>query len=487
MDGDAIIPYKRSSRFVSYEPKLTKVYIMMQDGRERKVTLRIYKGSAEEDVEHFFESFEEFQKEMKRLGLWNETMDINTKVLELFKHFDATLQGTALTDWYEVIGGPQPTKTTWRDFKRLVAEYIMKKILPHDPWQQQTSYMKNREKPDGMSFKTWWKRFQTLDRYRMYMMDRVAMERISARRFTDYKNLWYYGSFTEYEKKHILVNKVPRQWKEEFDASALHMESSLAELVEYFERAEERERHRLLLRLLLQERRQIEGAPQNYNRFLTSRGGAINSNNFSRGGVISSSREGIITSREGKNNKDINEHYFPTANFNRGGYFKQDREGYHQQQQQYEQPQQFQQQYQQNQSPQQHVSQSAGRGFERGSQGGGNLGQRRAAPGVQQGLVQNQNKRMTGQQQNQKQPHFYQEADMEQHSRQQLLKANKATQVHNIDNYEEQEQEGYGVNYLINEWNEQLWLVAEESQAYQEEENEEFYACDQGLDSKEWF
>lgn len=443
MDADAVIPYKREEKFVRYEPKTTKVFVTLQDGRERKITLKVYKGSAEEDIEHFFEAFEEFQKEMKRVGLWNDKFDINQEVPELFQHFDAIMQGTAQTDWYEIIGGTTSARVTWRDFKRLVAAYMMKKILKREPWQQQTSYMEQRMKPEGMSLKTWWKRFQSLNRYLRYMMDRKGMEEISGGKVTDFASLWNYGSFNEFQMKHILVNKVPRQWKEEFDSSAKTMESPLNELVEYFEKAEEREEKRIRGQRL-RERRRYEGSirgaqrmqsPRTYDRHFTSRGGyryntsrgGVNYQQQGRGGNYSTSRGGNYYAQQQQQVRSYSQ-----AGPNVSNYVNQN----------YSRP------------------QEAGRGFGRGftPRGRNNnyYGQRQASRPPRQNEVHWQDESYydrqanTGQEQEYQEPEvYYQEQEHQQ-----------------VEEYEEEADDD--VEELVNEWDEQLWLSSEGSHDYAE-------------------
>lgn len=454
MDSDAVIAYKRDLRFVQYEPKTTKVYATLSDGRERKITLKVYKGSAEEDIEHFFEAFEEFQKEMKRVGLWNDRFDINQDVSELFRHFDAILQGTAQTDWYEILGGTTTVRTSWRDFKRLVAAFIMKKILKREPWQKQTSYMEQRMKPDGMPLKIWWKRFQTLNRYLRYMMDRVGMEDISGGQVTDFGNLWNYGSFNEFQMKHILVNKVPRQWKEEFESSAKTMESPLNEIVEYFEKAEEREEKRIRGQRL-RERRRTEGVmrgaqrtmnPRTYDRHFTSRGGY--QYNVSRGG------ENYLRSRGGE--------YYSRG---RGGNYSQSsREGNYYAQQQQQQPVRPYIQTGPNFNNQgRSRPQEAGRGFGRGFRARSNYyGQRQSSRPPRQEEAHWQEEES-----------YYQQADMGQ-DEQEHDYYTPEVYYQNEQEYQEAEYEAEAndIEELANEWNEQLWLSGEGSQENEDDDPE---------------
>ena len=119
----AVIPYIRAKHYQEYESPKTKLYVTVGQGanaREKKITIRTWGATENEDVEHFLEFIEIFRKEMTVVSLWNDTNTQNTQVAELFECFDQCLRGTAQTDWYEILGGPTPAETTWRAWKDLV-------------------------------------------------------------------------------------------------------------------------------------------------------------------------------------------------------------------------------------------------------------------------------------------------------------------------------------------------------------------------------
>ena len=228
---NAVMPYERDDKCKNHKTVTTKVYINITEDKECKVVLNVYGGSEEEDCERFFEMFERFQKEMKKFGKWDDNATQSTDASVLFDAFDECLSGTAQTDWYEILEGPVSNSQTWKDFKNNVTKYIMRKVLPpNNPYQTQRNYMEQRVMPEGMPFTVWWKRVQTLSQYLQYMMDRDLMEEISAGKEKELKKLWHYGAFNAFELKNILINKVPRQWYEEFDSSALSYNSNINEI-----------------------------------------------------------------------------------------------------------------------------------------------------------------------------------------------------------------------------------------------------------------
>ena len=227
-DQQAPIPYVRQEDKRTYKPDTVKVIHEFAGGRERKLTLKIYKGSTDEDVESFFEVFEHFLYEMGKIGLTTR-MDLNTDCAVLFQHFKDCLGGNALTDWNGVIGGPTPRRNTWRDFKYYVSRYIVEKVLDdEEAYSKQKDYLENRSKPISLSMKEWDKRLTTICRYHKYMLTRQQMERQTDGRYRDFHDLWDHGELSEADKISILRNRSPASWKLKFEERGLHRRTDLA-------------------------------------------------------------------------------------------------------------------------------------------------------------------------------------------------------------------------------------------------------------------
>jgi hypothetical protein len=243
-DRKAVLPYIRDSRFVNHKLAKTKKVFRNSAGQDQKVELLNYSGSENEDAEHFVEAFEHFIKTMNMLGLWPEReTDRNTQVPSLFNTFGEVLTGNATQDWYEIIGGPTPTETTWMDFKNKVLLFCIKKVFSKvNPYQTQVDYMMKRPKPSTLKFREWVKRLKTLNRMLPYMLDRPTLERVTSGRLKAYKDVWHEGAFSQAQLIHIILTHSPKGWVREFESAGLsEAKVDLEELEEYMEGAESRE------------------------------------------------------------------------------------------------------------------------------------------------------------------------------------------------------------------------------------------------------
>jgi translation initiation factor 2 alpha subunit (eIF-2alpha) len=93
--------------------------------RTKKVTLKCFGSTAEEDIESFFVVFERFGTELETE--WNESMSNYAQIL--FDGMDKMLIETANSEWHDVLGNQ--TRRDWETFKKTVAMYITtKQMMP---------------------------------------------------------------------------------------------------------------------------------------------------------------------------------------------------------------------------------------------------------------------------------------------------------------------------------------------------------------------
>ena len=173
-----------------------------------KVNLRVYSQSAEEDRERYFEAFEILKKRIE--PEYNEAMKSKTNDAKvLFEAFDEMLDGTANTNWHDVL--QQEPKRDWGTFKIKVSEFVCTKVLPKDAYNTQVNYLMERSKPMKLTVEQWWARYQTLNNRLPYMiptMDRLKAEVPNA----DFKAWWIEGALNDAVCKRAVLNKIPSSW-----------------------------------------------------------------------------------------------------------------------------------------------------------------------------------------------------------------------------------------------------------------------------------
>lgn len=259
---DHVIPYVRKAECATFVPKtvkfmyeetvkstrktkktdeqgqVTAIEEEIESDKDRKVTLTVFAQGDQEDCEHFFEAFEKLQHELA--SVWEQcSATRKTDATVLFDAFEKMLDGLALTEWRNVLLADR-TKTTrsWEDFKEFVSTYIVTKVLAQDdPYNRQRTYMMERTMPKGMTVRGWWLRKQTLNRYLVYFFKTLAeMKRWFPT--ADFPKWWKVGGLSNQELRAIVVNRIPRRFKEilqQTDIGRKHqMESETEDLVDYF-------------------------------------------------------------------------------------------------------------------------------------------------------------------------------------------------------------------------------------------------------------
>jgi hypothetical protein len=225
---DCVIPYERKIKCIEFKGETTKfVYERemvskkkiiqktrtgvttetteeIKEDKTKKITMKTYGQTNEEDCEHFFESFEKLQRELHTEWEKSSANKVNDAQI-LFDAFDQMLTGTASSEWHDVLASNN--KRDWEAFKCLVSQYITTKVLSEDAYTRQVTYMQERKKPFNMGVKEWWLRMQTMDRYLKYFFPNFS----SLKRWfpsTDFNGWWNEGGLTEQEKKRIVVTKM---------------------------------------------------------------------------------------------------------------------------------------------------------------------------------------------------------------------------------------------------------------------------------------
>ena len=268
-----VLPYQRLKRFHDFEPETTK-YAFEQEERsernttrvtdgktvtfketqvsttEKKVILKVYSQSADEDIEHFFEAFTHMQRELAKQMPSITKAKVNNAQL-LFGAMEKLLDGTALTKWNDILLQTQPANGTrnydWEDFKKTTAAYITKKVLPHNAYAIQCRYMDQRPMPRGMQVDEWWARMQTLNRYLPYFIGSMEeLKRVTDNGSATFADWWKLGLLGPHRLNTIVLSKVPNQWivqLEKNDVSADYQRNTDTDtLVEYFGTLQRHER-----------------------------------------------------------------------------------------------------------------------------------------------------------------------------------------------------------------------------------------------------
>ena len=263
----AIIPLARPSHFSSkeagtykfeFEKKQTekKKETTKIEGKEetktveaeitvrKKVNLKQFGRTAEEDYEHYFEAFEQFQVEMGKHEVWTNTLSKNTDVKVLFQGFDSMLTGNARTDWHDVTGGPIPTITTWEEFKKKVTQYVQTKLLPPGAYDTQVRYMRESMKPKELTMQEYFQRIRTLNRYLAYFITLDELKIINPN--TTFTDWWKKGTLSDYELKTVIRDRVPGHWQNQLELQAAttggFARMDLTTVIEIYETCERQEK-----------------------------------------------------------------------------------------------------------------------------------------------------------------------------------------------------------------------------------------------------
>ncbi len=181
--------------------------------RTKKKILRCYGHSSEEDIEHFFEAFERFRKQLETE--WQESSQAKTRDARiLFDAFDAMLIGTASAEWHDTLG--DELGRTWEHFKTNVSKFICTKILPDDAYKIQVRHMQERKKPASTALTSvqWWSRIQTINRYLVFFFPSLEalQEHFPA---ADFRAWWKSGPLSTAELRRIITNRVPDKWQDQ--------------------------------------------------------------------------------------------------------------------------------------------------------------------------------------------------------------------------------------------------------------------------------
>jgi len=154
----------------------------------------------------------------------------------LFRAMEKTLEGTALTEWHDVIN--EEAGRTWESFKNLVSTFICKKvIMQEDAYYRQQQYLMERRMPLGMDVHEWWLRMQTINRYLPYFFP--TQEKLKKWFPTaNWKDWWNLGGLSEQELKSIITTRLPQSWIQELErvdvGRRMRDDQTTDALVDYF-------------------------------------------------------------------------------------------------------------------------------------------------------------------------------------------------------------------------------------------------------------
>jgi hypothetical protein len=297
LDSEAPMPYIRRKNVVDFKPTETKFVFdrevtstkittresideeastlretiedTVTEIRPRKVTLYVYERSEKEDSEHFFEAFNHMQDQI-RVEYNAVSQNQNNDATIVFSAMDSMLGGNAKTEWHDVLATRE--ERNWKDFKELVAQFITTKILPEDAYNSQLTYMRERSKPMGLTVRDWWLRMQTINRYLPYFfgsMDALKAELPSA----NFSHWWRDGGLSKADQRRIVITKIPMEWESQLrlndSTHTLRIEKSIDALVDYLTTIENVEKltlQRQRARTMAHNRRIYEGRGRNTQR-----------------------------------------------------------------------------------------------------------------------------------------------------------------------------------------------------------------------------
>ena len=244
-DEDAPIPLVRDAKYLQYENQRSQVTIEHfpdpANPEERiKFPVKVYEQSENEDAEAFLNTLDAFKTVMEKKGQWKE-QSLKKNVSGLYERFATVLGGTARDDWMSVLGNDHVVESeTWEQWKKDVSGYIVKDVLPYDAYYRQRDYIKTCKMPRGVSFLTYWRRVQTLNRYLPYMLTVEMMEELSDGRVKGVSKLWTYGAFNTQGLKEVILHNVPQPWVDAYERSGKTRHGPIDEMIEFFSREYER-------------------------------------------------------------------------------------------------------------------------------------------------------------------------------------------------------------------------------------------------------
>ena len=156
--------------------------------KRKKVILKCYGHTAEEDGIVFFQCLNRMLKELaEEVRKSSQAKDKDASIL--FKAADKMLIGSANADWLTVLNSTGTeadnvdtsgtTKTTWEVYKRLIASYICTQVYTGTCLcDHQVECMQSRHKPRSMTAKEWHRTFKECNNYMCYSFpDLAAMKR----------------------------------------------------------------------------------------------------------------------------------------------------------------------------------------------------------------------------------------------------------------------------------------------------------------------
>ena len=229
------------------------------DRRIKKVHLKCYGHTSEEDGVHFMQCLVKMFKELKEeVQKSSQKKDQDASIL--FRATDKMLIGTANANWLTALSvvsqetdNVDPNgnlKSTWEVFKKSLAKYICTQVFTESGiYDRQVEYMQGRHKPKSMTAKEWHRAIQEYNSYMCYLFpDLAAMKR-------QFTNLTFKewmtraaGALTQAQERRIILENVKDAWKSALklhDIGRVYRETkNPEELVDYYTTLEGLEQHR---------------------------------------------------------------------------------------------------------------------------------------------------------------------------------------------------------------------------------------------------
>ena len=193
------------------EGKTQTIVEVTKEMQTKKVVLKTWGHTGQEDCEHFFEAFEKLQTELQ--GEWEAARQAKTRDARiLFKAFDQLVTGNANSEWHDTMANE--TKRDWETFKTLVAQFICTVVLSDDAYNWQVQYMLDFTKPLSLTSMQWWLRIETLNHYLRYFFKSLNAYKLEFPK-GDFTQWWTQGGLSNADLKRIVMTKIPMSWQME--------------------------------------------------------------------------------------------------------------------------------------------------------------------------------------------------------------------------------------------------------------------------------
>ena len=188
-----------------------------------KLQVPIFSGDDTCSFEDYLHTVKVFKQKMTTMGHWEaDDAGDDADASQLFSRITECFEDNAADLWAEALEGEDDT---WGNFQLSVCA-MNKKVLPHEAHHVAKKYLETTPKPRSLSMREWAKRIQQLTGYLGYL--HFEPPNIDDATFLDDHEV------DDDYRRDIILDNVPRAWKEKFDLSAIDRTDGLGRIIDYF-------------------------------------------------------------------------------------------------------------------------------------------------------------------------------------------------------------------------------------------------------------